>query len=66
MKTNWSLAVLVVAVLLAGSFAVYAEPGAVSGKKLIEYGWDVPTLEYIVSNLPAMEERLHISGAATS
>ena len=57
MKTDWFVVFLVLLVSVAGPRAVHAEAGPLSGKKLIEYGWDVPTLEYVAHNLAAMEAR---------
>ena len=56
-KADWFAMLLAAALSVAGSCAVCAEAGPSSGKKLIEYGWDVPTLEYVADNLSAMEDR---------
>ena len=42
---------------VAASCAGHAAAEPLSGKKLIEYGWDVPTLAYVAENLSAMEKR---------
>ena len=57
MKTDPFVVPLVLALSLACALAVHAETGTLSGKKLIEYGWDVPTIEYVADNLAAMEAR---------
>ncbi len=57
MKSDWFGVFLVLVVVMAGSPAVHTQVGPLSGKKLIEYGWDVPTLEYVADNLAAMEAR---------
>ena len=44
-------------VVLAASAPLYAAPLAPPGKKLIEYGWDVPTPAQMQVELPAMEKR---------
>jgi hypothetical protein len=44
-------------VVLAASAPLYAAPLAPPGKKLIEYGWDVPTPAQMREELPAMEKR---------
>jgi len=43
--------------VLAASPAHSAEPSAPAGKKLIEYGWDVPTPAQMHDELAAMEKR---------
>jgi hypothetical protein len=44
-------------VVLAASAPLCAAPLAPPGKKLIEYGWDVPTPAQMREELPAMEKR---------
>jgi len=44
-------------VVLASSAPLYAAPVAPPGKKLIEYGWDVPKPAQMREDLPAMEKR---------
>ncbi len=48
---------LVLWVVLAASLVPSAEPLAPPGKKLIEYGWDVPTPAQMRDELAAMEKR---------
>jgi hypothetical protein len=50
-------AALLMWVLLAASTPPYAAPVATAGKKLIEYGWDVPTPAQMDDELAAMEKR---------
>jgi hypothetical protein len=44
-------------VVLAASAPLYAAPLAPPGKKLIEYGWDVPTPSQMRAELASMEKR---------
>ncbi len=58
MKTRACLLVLASIVLLA--IPVWAKPNEVPlplGKRLIEYGWDVPTTEQVRKNIGKMEQR---------
>lgn len=58
MKTRALL--LALASMLALSAPVWAKPNEVPlplGKKLIEYGWDVPTTEQVRKNIDKMEKR---------
>jgi len=52
------ISTLVVSVALATAGILYrAQAGSASGKKLIEYGWDVPTPAQMAEQLAAMEKR---------
>jgi len=58
MKTRACLLVLASTVILA--IPVWAKPNEVPlplGKRLIEYGWDVPTTEQVRKNIGKMEQR---------
>ncbi|HOD50595.1 MAG TPA: sugar-binding protein [Candidatus Hydrogenedentes bacterium] len=58
MKTTAGL--LVLATILVLSLPAWAKPNEVPlplGKKLIEYGWDVPTAEQVRKNIDKMEKR---------
>ncbi len=56
---NHSLYALVVLFAATGAASShgYAESASPAGKKLIEYGWGVPTLPYLAEHAPALEER---------
>jgi hypothetical protein len=56
MKRNRFVIWPVFVLAAAAAFAADREETS-SGKKIIEYGWDVPTLEYIADNISAMEQR---------
>ena len=57
MKADQLFLLLALAASATGILSDHAEAGPSSGKKLIEYGWDVPTLEYVADNISTMEER---------
>ena len=57
MRANRFFVIPALVASMAGILTAHAEAGASSGKKIIEYGWDVPTLEYVADNLAAMEAR---------
>jgi len=57
MRLDRFFVILALVASVASVLTSHAEGGPSSGKKLIEYGWDVPTLEYVAENLPAMEKR---------
>jgi len=50
-------ATLILGAIFAGSLFVVAAPPTPSGKKLIEYGWDVPTPAQMRDGLATMEKR---------
>ena len=56
-KRRTLIAALFMWVVLAASAPLYAAPLAPPGKKLIEYGWDVPTPAQMREELAAMEKR---------
>jgi hypothetical protein len=56
-KRRTLIAALFMWVVLAASAPLYAAPLAPPGKKLIEYGWDVPTPAQMREELPSMEKR---------
>src|SRR5579859_7772680 len=53
----WLGVVLVTWAISTASLVAAVPPTAGPGKKLIEYGWDVPTPGQMKSELPAMEKR---------
>ena len=56
-KRRTLVAALFMWVVLAASAPLYAAPLAPPGKKLIEYGWDVPTPSQMRAELASMEKR---------
>ncbi|NLN92954.1 MAG: hypothetical protein GX130_06585 [Candidatus Hydrogenedens sp.] len=54
---NMVPSILALSLLLGFSAALVADESGTLEKKLIEYGWDVPTPEYIRDNIRAMEEK---------
>jgi hypothetical protein len=56
-KRRTLVAALLMWVVLAASVPPYAATLIPPGKKLIEYGWDVPTPAQMREELPAMEKR---------
>jgi hypothetical protein len=56
-KRRTLVAALFIWVVLAASAPLYAAPLAPPGKKLIEYGWDVPTPSQMRAELASMEKR---------